>query len=108
MTPRFRAEREGVGDLEMLVATRMQERPDAHPVLLMQLLTTNTAGQRRIAGVMRRLRSRRALGRSWPWWARGVPVACCRESSRDVAPDLLTPSGTSGYSALAASATTET
>ena len=34
----------------------MQERPDAHPVLLAQLLTTSTAGQHcRIAGVMRRL-----------------------------------------------------
>ena len=34
----------------------MQERPDAHPVLLLHLLTTSTAGQRcRIAGVMRRL-----------------------------------------------------
>ena len=53
MTPRFRAEREGVGDLEMLVATRMQERPDAHPVLLAQLLTTSTAGQHcRIAGAV--------------------------------------------------------
>ena len=87
----------------------MQERPDAHPVLLAQLLTTSTAGQHcRIAGVMRRLsvapRAPSRLARV----GEGVPVACCRESSRDVAPDLLTPSGTSGYSALAASATTET
>ena len=88
----------------------MQERPDAHPVLLLHLLTTSTAGQRcRIAGVMRRLsvapRAPSRLARV----GEGVPVACCREpSARDVAPSLLTPSGTFAYSALNASATTET